>query len=130
MFKESHFYIYRKDAKCKSNMTCQKLQGLRISNSGKRKKKRATCCDTLEVCVDVVHLSFITITFVKVEPSSVESFIQQMSIVALILNSNFDCYFTGIGYTLDPDFSFVKVAAPYAQVPYVSLKSLLWKKLT
>lgn len=24
----------------------------------------------------------------------------------------------GIGYTLDPNFSFVKIAAPYAQVPY------------
>lgn len=26
---------------------------------------------------------------------------------------------SGIGYTLDPDFSFVKVAAPYAQVLYI-----------
>lgn len=35
------------------------------------------------------------------------------------VGSNHDCHLTGIGYTLDPDFSFVKVAAPYAQVLYI-----------
>lgn len=29
-------------------------------------------------------------------------------------------FFIGIGYSLDPDFSFVKIAAPYAQVPFIS----------
>lgn len=31
----------------------------------------------------------------------------------------FSCLFPGIGYSLDPDFSFVKIAAPYAQVRYL-----------
>lgn len=30
-----------------------------------------------------------------------------------------DYVLPGIGYTLDPDFSFVKIAAPYAQVKIV-----------
>lgn len=31
---------------------------------------------------------------------------------------------TGIGYTLDPEFSFVKIAAPYAQVYFCNLRCL------
>ncbi|KAF5960656.1 hypothetical protein HYC85_001865 [Camellia sinensis] len=40
-----------------------------------------------------------------------------MSTVAFVslFSSNHDCYLVGVGYTLDPDFSFVKIAAPYAQ---------------
>lgn len=33
-----------------------------------------------------------------------------------LLSSYLNHVFVGIGYTLDPDFSFVKIAAPYAQV--------------
>lgn len=40
------------------------------------------------------------------------------------IGSEHDCHLTGIGYTLDPDFSFVKVAAPYAQVLHISLQDL------
>lgn len=40
--------------------------------------------------------------------------------LSLSFDKNFDkshlVHFAGIGYILDPDFSFVKVAAPYAQV--------------
>lgn len=35
-----------------------------------------------------------------------------------------ELFFTGIGNTLDPDFSFVKIAAPYAQVLYVYTEAL------
>lgn len=34
---------------------------------------------------------------------------------------------SGIGYTLDPDFSFVKIAAPYAQVPYIFLTIIIYQ---
>lgn len=31
---------------------------------------------------------------------------------------------SGIGYALDPGFSFAKIAAPYAQVPYLCIAIL------
>lgn len=39
----------------------------------------------------------------------------------LLLLPRYHCVLPGIGYILDPDFSFVKIAAPYAQVGYVLL---------
>ena len=33
-----------------------------------------------------------------------------------ILNLCLSIFLTGLGYILNPDFSFVKIAAPYAQV--------------
>lgn len=33
----------------------------------------------------------------------------------------------GIGYTLDPKFSFAKIAAPYAQVSYLSLMTFRYQ---
>lgn len=33
---------------------------------------------------------------------------------------------SGIGYILNPDFSFVKIAAPYAQVSYIFLTIIIY----
>lgn len=86
----------------------------------KLKNSLFLCQDLFAVAQDQPFRFPSTFTFVIRAFSTLEGTYSISSIFFLLKSSTsltihaFD--FSGIGYILDPDFSFVKVAAPYAQV--------------